>query len=218
MLSAQECVDAGALESAVVGITDLQIALHRVWASLGAPIPPLQADAFLVLMHELLGCNEDAVRICMAVSKLRVGPFIWPVLGACNSAAPALLMLHAVRHMLASEDRALYTALTREGVLDDVVDRWLQGSLLRVLPLNACAQVAVLSVVCGPLVAPALVVAALSIASADVLQHVLAGDLLPWVVGLTFADMDTGVLLADARRIEAAHRSHLLPLLLHNVT
>ena len=81
-----------------------------------------------MLMHELLGCNEDAVRICMAVSKLRVGPVIWPVLGACNSAAPALLMLHAVRHMLASEDRALYTALTREGVLDDVVDRWLQGA------------------------------------------------------------------------------------------
>lgn len=214
LMSPHQITDHGARSRAVADVVRLHQSVHSSADQYGVAKSACCADPFLIVLYRIFGSAEDAADFCNALGKLPIAGFVWRAFSARSSqAAPMLLQLHAVRHMLALEDRAVYVALSDVGVLDAAAALWLRWSLLRVLPLEACTHVVALSLACGPFVAPALLVAALRAAREGVLQHALYGDLLPWVLGLTFADMDVAALLADAERMHRTHRSGLLEVL-----
>jgi hypothetical protein len=199
----------------VAGVVQLQ---HACSAALGmshntGSVPPV--DSFLLLVHQLMSCQPKTLAFCTALMQLPSGPYLWPAFGAATrGSAPILQLTHAVRCMLADEHHTMYTLLSEAAVFDATVERWLRCSLLCVLPVDLCVHVAALSIVGGPVVLVAVVVAVLVSMQGGVQEHASTGNLGEWMPGVTFFDVDAGELLWSAVAFEGRHRMELLPMLM----
>eukprot|EP00892_Ulva_mutabilis_P006055 jgi/Ulvmu1/3821/UM018_0032.1 len=178
------------------------------------------ADVFVLLMLALHGGSVGRLPPALAAAAAApVGRFVWPAYAAAvYGPAPLRQLAAAARIVLAREDRALFTALERAHLTNDILLHWLRALLLPVLTVPAASAVVALTLVHGPLMLAATAVALLCVLRPAVLQRAVAPDkdeLREWLLAVHCFDADASALLAQALDIEARHRVDLLPLLLN---
>lgn len=189
---------------------------HRIASALPEP------DGFLMLMHALFGSTAilKLPRLLEAVSAAPAGRFVWPVYSsAMHGPQPLLTLCFTARVMLATEHPDVFTALERANSTNEILFKWLQGSLLPVLTVRCACHTVVLALVGSPLLLAAAVVAVLGMLRERVVEMVASGGsgdcaLREWLHAVHCFDADEPELIASSLEIEGRHRNTLLPLLL----
>jgi hypothetical protein len=129
------------------------------------------------------------------------------------------VLCFTARVMLASEYPGVFAIMERAKCTNEILFKWLQGSLLPVLTVRCACRVVVLGLVCSPLVMAAAAVALLGELNSCLDGAVASGADGDGAVSerahaVHAFDADESGLIARALQIEGRHRDVLLPLLL----
>jgi hypothetical protein len=189
---------------------------HRTTSALPEP------DTFLLLMHVLFGTTATSKlpSLLEAVSAAPAGRFVWPAYSmAIHGPQPLLMLCFTARVMLAAEYPDVFAVMKHAKCTNEILLKWLQGSLLPVLSVRCACRVTVLGLVCSPLVMAAAAVAVLG-ELRSCLEGAVAsgadgdGTLTDWAHAVHCFDAEESEVIARALQIEGRHRDAILPLLL----
>jgi hypothetical protein len=179
------------------------------------PGPGPAKDLFLLLTLRALGSANKAAAFCSALMQLPGTPYVWPAFGAAMCGRrPMLGSIHAVRCMLFSEDPEAFAWLDGTDCIDAFAEACLSSSMLWVVSREVCDKLFALSMISGPFVLIAAVVAVLQLLRGRVKDRLAHGDVKEWLMHASVFATPPEVILPQVATLVSKHQDSVLPLML----